>query len=164
LDEALESIEQALLANPDELVYLLEILRMRGELWLKLRRSEEAEADFCEALTLAAGMSAKSWELRATTNLARLFTEQGHYDEARMMLVEIYNWFTEGFDTADLKKAKTATGGTGHLDQTRVKSMRRMKCGAVQDGRIFGPAQRNCRYTKSITRCITRRYDKSRTK
>ena len=48
---------------------------------------------------------AKSWELRATTSLARLLAQQRHRDEARAMLAEIYNWFTEGFDTRDLKDA-----------------------------------------------------------
>jgi predicted ATPase len=51
-------------------------------------------------------MQAKAWELRATTSLARLLTSQGRRDEPRTMLAEIYNWFTEGFDTADLKDAK----------------------------------------------------------
>ena len=50
--------------------------------------------------------SAKLFELRATTSLARLLAKQGRRDEARAMLAEIYNWFTEGFDTADLKDAK----------------------------------------------------------
>jgi predicted ATPase len=50
--------------------------------------------------------SAKWWELRATTPLARLLAKQGKRDEARAMLGEIYNWFTEGFDTADLKDSK----------------------------------------------------------
>ncbi|MGD0291778.1 MAG: hypothetical protein ABSC63_19325 [Candidatus Binataceae bacterium] len=52
-------------------------------------------------------MSAKSWELRATTSLAKLLAKQGRPNEARTMLADIYNWFTEGFDTADLKDAKT---------------------------------------------------------
>ena len=51
-------------------------------------------------------MGAKAWELRATTSLARLLAKQGRRDEARAMLAEIYGWFTEGFDTADLKDAK----------------------------------------------------------
>jgi len=55
---------------------------------------------------VARGQSAKSWELCATTNLARLLASQGKRGEARTMLAEIYNWFTEGFDTADLKDAK----------------------------------------------------------
>jgi predicted ATPase len=52
-------------------------------------------------------MQAKTWELRTTTSLARLLDDQGKRDEARTMLAEIYNWFIEGFDTADLKDAKT---------------------------------------------------------
>jgi tetratricopeptide (TPR) repeat protein len=106
LDDALESIEQALRANPDEVVYQPEILRMRGELRLKLGRNEEAEADFRDAITLARTMGAKSWELRTTMSLARLLQDTGRRDEARTMLTEIYGWFTDGFDTADLKDAK----------------------------------------------------------
>ena len=66
-----------------------------------------AEADFREAIALAQKMTAKAWELRATTSLARLLASQGNRDKARTMLAEIYNWFTEGFDTADLKDAKS---------------------------------------------------------
>jgi predicted ATPase len=51
-------------------------------------------------------MSGKTWELRATMSLARLLDQQGRRDEAHAMLSEIYNWFAEGFDTADLKDAK----------------------------------------------------------
>jgi predicted ATPase len=51
-------------------------------------------------------MSAKAWELRATTSLARLLDKDGRREEARTMLADIYNWFTEGFDTVDLKDAK----------------------------------------------------------
>jgi predicted ATPase len=65
-----------------------------------------AETDFRDAITLDQKMSAKLWELRATMNLARLLASQGHRDEARTMLAEIYGWFSEGFDTADLKDAK----------------------------------------------------------
>jgi predicted ATPase len=55
---------------------------------------------------MARSRSAKSWELRATTSLARVLRDTGRRDEARAMLAEIYGWFTEGFDTADLKDAK----------------------------------------------------------
>ena len=65
-----------------------------------------AEAHFRKAIDIAKGQSAKSWELRATTSLARLLDTQGNRDEARAMLAEIYGWFTEGFDTADLNDAK----------------------------------------------------------
>jgi predicted ATPase len=61
----------------------------------------------------ARGQESKSYELRATTSLARLLAKQGKRDEAHAMLAEIYDWFTEGFDTADLKDAKAL------LDQLR---------------------------------------------
>jgi|SRR5260370_5691942 len=61
---------------------------------------------FVRAIENARNQSAKSLELRATTSLARLLDRQGKRDEARAMLADIYNWFTEGFDTADLKDAK----------------------------------------------------------
>jgi tetratricopeptide (TPR) repeat protein len=104
--DALATVEQALQTNPDELVYRPEILRIRGELRLKIGQSELAETDFREAIALAQSMSAKAWELRATMSLARLLDKQGNRDEARTILAEIYNWFTEGFDTADLKDAR----------------------------------------------------------
>jgi predicted ATPase len=59
-----------------------------------------------EALEIAQRQSAKSWELRAVASLARLLRDTGRRGEARTMLAEIYGWFTEGFDTADLKDAK----------------------------------------------------------
>jgi len=106
IGEALETIDQALQANPDERAYLPEIVRIRGELRLKQGQIESAEADFREAIALAQNMGAKAWELRTTMSLARRLASQSRRDEARTMLAEIYNWFTEGFDTADLKDAK----------------------------------------------------------
>jgi tetratricopeptide (TPR) repeat protein len=105
--DALESIEQALEANPDELIYRPEALRVRGELRAKQEaRTALAEADFRDAIALAQKMGAKLSELRATISLARLLAHQDRRNEARAMLGAIYNWFTEGFDTADLKDAK----------------------------------------------------------
>jgi predicted ATPase len=106
IQDALITLDEALQANPEELVFRPNILKWRGELRLKIGQNELAEADFREALALAQTMRAKSFELRATTGLARLLAKQGRHDEARAMLAEIYNWFTEGFDTADLKDAK----------------------------------------------------------
>jgi hypothetical protein len=103
--EALETIERALRANPEEIVYQAEILRIRGELRLKQGWTELAEADFREAIALAQKMGAKAYELLATMSLARPLASQGRREEAHSMLAEIYNWFTEGFDTADLKDA-----------------------------------------------------------
>jgi tetratricopeptide (TPR) repeat protein len=106
IPDALATIEQALQTNPDELIFRPEIFRVRGELRLKQGDSGLAEADFHEAISLAQKMGAKAWELRAATSLARLLKRQGKIEEAATMLAEIYNWFTEGFDTADLKDAK----------------------------------------------------------
>ena len=66
----------------------------------------EAEACFHKAIAIARQQQAKSLELRAVTSLSRLWQQQGKKDEARQLLAEIYGWFTEGFDTADLKDAK----------------------------------------------------------
>ncbi len=109
--DALDTIEEALQANPEELYFRPETLRIRGDLRLELGQTQPAEADFREGIALAQTMSAKAWELRTTTSLARLLAKQGRRDEARAMLADIYNWFTEGFDTADLKDAKALLDG-----------------------------------------------------
>ena len=106
IDDALASIEEALQANQEERYYQPNILTFRGELRLKQRQPQLAEADFREAIMLAQKMGAKSYELRATTSLAMLLAGQDRRGEARAMLDEIYGWFTEGFDTPDLKDAK----------------------------------------------------------
>jgi tetratricopeptide (TPR) repeat protein len=106
IDEAIITIEDALVTKPEELFYRPNALTCRGELRLKVSQTELAEADFREAIALAQKMQAKAWELRATMSLARLLAKQGRRDEAGAMLSNIYNWFTEGFDTADLKDAK----------------------------------------------------------
>ena len=111
--EALETVEQTLQANPGELVYRPESLRIRGELRLKQEQTELAERDFRESIALATNMSAKAWELRSTMSLARLLDQEGRRDEARTMLAEIFNWFTEGLDTPDLKDAKTLLNELG---------------------------------------------------
>ena len=69
-------------------------------------RTSEAEACFRHAIDLACDQNAKSLELRAVTSLSRLLHRQGKTDEARQTLAEIYGWFSEGFDTADVKEAK----------------------------------------------------------
>ena len=74
---------------------------------MHMRHSDvEAEQTFRVAIRIAQSQSAKSLELRATTMLARLLSAQGRRDDARAMLADIYGWFTEGFDTADLKEAE----------------------------------------------------------
>jgi class 3 adenylate cyclase/tetratricopeptide (TPR) repeat protein len=85
-----------------------ELRRLKGELLLVNCGEPLIEPVECfrAAIDLARRQNAKSWELRATVSLARLLARHGRRDEARAMLVEIYDWFTEGFDTADLKDAK----------------------------------------------------------
>ena len=102
--------------------YEAELYRLKGELMLekfkacpepsrRIQGSQfkgEAEIEVCfrKAITIAQKQEAKSWELRAATSLGRLWQQQGKIAEARDLLVSVYNWFTEGFDTADLKDAR----------------------------------------------------------
>ncbi|HXV84371.1 MAG TPA: adenylate/guanylate cyclase domain-containing protein [Candidatus Binatia bacterium] len=94
-------------------LYEAELHRIKGDLLLQSgvqsleSRVQEAETCFQEAIKIARGQEAKSLELRAVTSLSRLWQKQGKKEEARQMLADIYSWFTEGFDTADLKAAKT---------------------------------------------------------
>jgi predicted ATPase len=99
---------QAIAEDHEEYCSFAEVYRLRGELLLKQGTSHVAEAPSCfeRAIAVARGQSAKSFELRATMSLARLLASQGRRAEAHAMLAEIYNWFTEGFDTADLRDAK----------------------------------------------------------
>jgi len=92
-----------------ERYYGAELHRIKGELLLRQSApdKEEAEGCFQTALEVARTQSAKSLELRAAMSLSRLWQRQGKKDEARKILAEIYGWFTEGFDTADLKEAKS---------------------------------------------------------
>ena len=85
-----------------------ELRRLKGELLLLRDAGAPAEAESCfrEAVEIAQRQQAKSWQLRATMSLARLLRDTDRRDEARRMLSGIYGWFTEGFDTADLKDAK----------------------------------------------------------
>jgi predicted ATPase len=107
-DDALTLVAEALalVERRDERWWEAEIHRVRGELLLESRGSSEAETCFRRAIEIARRQSAKSLELRAVMSLGCLFQRQGKRNEARQILAEIYGWFTEGFDTADLKEAK----------------------------------------------------------
>jgi predicted ATPase len=83
-----------------------ELHRLKGEFLLLERRQPEAEHSFVTALGLMRQRGAKMLELRTSANLARLWRDQGRHGEARDLLAPIYGWFTEGFDTPDLKEAK----------------------------------------------------------
>ena len=91
--------------------------------------SAQAEQSFRTAIEISRKQRAKSWELRATTSLARLLDKQGNRDKARAMLAEIYNWFTEGFDTADLEGRQGVARRTRRLMASRGR-IRCTKCGA----------------------------------
>jgi len=126
-EEGLRVLDEALAMTHDQHVWKAELHRRRGELLLALpdgrddaetapvdasvlteadRSITQAESCFRLAIEIARGQQSKSLELRAGTNLARLWKSQGKHAEARDLLDPIYNWFTEGFDTPDLKEAK----------------------------------------------------------
>jgi predicted ATPase len=109
-DEAWCCIGEAMAAveTTKERWYEAEIHRVTGEIALKLPQlgSSQAETYFERALTVARAQQAKSWELRAAMSMARLWLDQDMRDKARALLAPIYGWFTEGFDTRDLKEAK----------------------------------------------------------
>jgi predicted ATPase len=83
-----------------------ELYRLRAELLASQGREVEAEADWQQALAVTRRQQTRSFELRATLGLCRLWYRQGKRDEARRMLADIYSWFTEGFDTPDLQEAR----------------------------------------------------------
>jgi predicted ATPase len=93
--------------NTGERCYEAERHRLKGELLLALSADHQVEAEACfqQALAVARQQQAKSWELRVAISLSRLRQQQGKRAEARLLLAEIYDWFTEGFDTADLQEA-----------------------------------------------------------
>jgi predicted ATPase len=110
VDEGLNALAEALhlVEETGERTWEAEIYRLRGELLLS--RSEEneleAKASFNKALEVARRQQAKSWELRAATSLSGLWRDEGKRKEAHELIAPIYDWFAEGFDTADLKEAK----------------------------------------------------------
>jgi predicted ATPase len=109
-DEAWRCTTEAKVAveATEERWYEAEVHRIAGEIALLSpeRDSAKAEACFERALAVARQQQAKSWELRAATSMARLWRDQGKRNEARELLAPVYGWFTEGFDTLDLREAK----------------------------------------------------------
>jgi class 3 adenylate cyclase/predicted ATPase len=109
-DEGLAGAAEALMRaqQTGERYYEAELCRIKGELLLgqDVPDKEQAETCFQKAIEVARRQTAKSLELRAVMSLSRLWQKQGKNEQARQLLAEIYGWFTEGFDTADLKAAK----------------------------------------------------------
>jgi predicted ATPase len=108
LDDALQLVEQT-----GQRWLAAELTRRKGQLLLRQGQPETAEELYRKALVIAEEQEAKLWELRAAVSLARLRRDQGRCAEARDLLAPVYGWFTEGFDTPDLKEAKAL------LDQLR---------------------------------------------
>ena len=108
IDDGLTAAKEALqwVHRNDERLYEAEVHRINGELLLKAGVPDEAEACFRRALLSARDLQAKSWELRAAVSMTRMLLQQSRLDEARALLAPVYDWFTEGFDTADLQDAK----------------------------------------------------------
>ena len=107
-DEALTALDEALriVERTGEHWFTAELSRHKGELLLRQGYAEAAEELYRKALSIAQEQEAKLWELRAAASLARLSRDQGRRAEARHLLAPVYGWFTEGFDTPDLKDAK----------------------------------------------------------
>jgi predicted ATPase len=104
----------AVMESTESRWYKAELFRLKGTLLLQQEVPEvfQAEACFHQALAIARQQHAKSWELRAATSLLRLWQQQGKQQDAGAVLAEVYNWFTEGFDTVDLQEARTLLDGS----------------------------------------------------
>jgi predicted ATPase len=110
-EDGLQALAEAhtMVEQHDERYWEAEVCRLRGVLLLRQPEAPQAEAEswLQRALDVARHQEAKSLELRAAMSLARLWQQQGKQTAARALLAPIYDWFTEGFDTADLLEAKT---------------------------------------------------------
>jgi predicted ATPase len=110
VEEGLRVVAEALALTHDggERRWEAELYRLQGELLLQQAIPDELQAEAClrQALEIARHQQARSWELRAALSLARLWQLQGKRAAAGGLLAPIYGWFTEGFDTADLQKAR----------------------------------------------------------
>jgi predicted ATPase len=106
---ALAALDDAFASLPADRTYLhfyeAEMHRLRGRMLLKGARPNEAAAAFRQALDIARGQGARSLELRAATDLACLWRRLGRQQDARRVLEDVYGWFTEGFETPDLRRA-----------------------------------------------------------
>jgi predicted ATPase len=108
VDEALNCLAEAaqIIEVTDERYHEAELHRLRGELLEKTGNEAAAEESYRQALAVANRQSAKTFELRAATSLARLWRDRGKRAEARDLLAPVYGWFTEGSDTPVLQEAK----------------------------------------------------------
>jgi predicted ATPase len=103
IEECLTQIERP---GWEERVWLAEVLRLKGWMLQQLGKFSEAERDLRASVDVARQQEAMSWELRTSTTLARLLIARDDRSAAHDLLAPVYNWFTEGFDTRDLREAK----------------------------------------------------------
>ena len=146
-----------------ERFYEAELYRLRGELTLKqfkvqgskfkvtnpqhptphTQAEAEAEACFLKAIEIARKQQAKSLELRAVMSLSRLWQQQGKKEEARQMLAETYGWFTEGFDTADLKEANALLTELEDQEPARLEGQKAPRHKAASTATARDPKTKN---------------------
>ncbi|RLC60629.1 MAG: hypothetical protein DRI80_10610 [Chloroflexota bacterium] len=128
IEEGLSAVAEALalVEETGERHFEAELYLLRGELMLMMGDDNQAEAENClrHAIEIARRQQAKSWELRAVTALCCLWQKQGQREKARKLLASTYGWFTEGFDTLDLRKAKTLLEELTHPGTDRKRRHR----------------------------------------
>ncbi len=117
VEPRLSSVDEALstMAKTGEEFWLAELYRIKGQLLLESNNANTLEAESCfhEGIKVARSQNARGWELRNATNLTKLWAGQNKTDEARQLLAPIYDWFSEGFETIDLKSAKSILDDLG---------------------------------------------------
>jgi predicted ATPase len=140
-----------------------ELLRLKGELLIALDPGAKADAEvaFCQAIDIAQRQSSKSWELRAATSMARLWRDQGKRGEARELLAPVYGWFTEGFDTLDLKKAGALLEQLGDMSRVSgVTSARRYLLRNLSGTRRVAPTMAKSLFAPSAVALSVRKDDR----
>jgi predicted ATPase/DNA-binding winged helix-turn-helix (wHTH) protein len=124
-DQALEAIDQTIarVESNGDLFYMPELLRIKGDLLASAPRPRlpQAQDFFLRSLELASQQSALAWELRAATDLALCWSEQGHFEKAREMLARTFDRFTEGFESSDLKAAQCLLDELEHYPSDRTR-------------------------------------------
>ncbi|MEO8678703.1 MAG: hypothetical protein ABI665_06640 [Vicinamibacterales bacterium] len=124
VEEGLDLLEESLrqIAIQGERVHLAEVLRLKGWMLYRQGHAEAAEVELRASLAWAREQQAKSWELRTAATLARQLRERGHRAEAHGLLAPLFDWFTEGFETADLVEARELLGELNRVDQTESRT------------------------------------------
>ena len=112
-EEALATLDEALplMERTGQRLWKANAMALKGDLLLARGLHADAEVWYRNGIELARAQSARMWELRAATRLARLWQRQGKQAEARNLIAPVYDWFSEGFDTQDLKDAKALLEG-----------------------------------------------------